>query len=177
MIADLAAFLRGGAVADIGSGVGRIASAISGLCRTVYCIDIARSYLDTLPAVENFVKVLASNSDDSFRVDEKCRLVYSVITFQHNPPDVIRSLVRKACRLLAVDGVALLHIPTRCLVPHEVRDECVMQMNFLPEDEVERAANFQGCMVIGKHAMQSSGPSFEDYMFVLRRGSDIKNVL
>lgn len=176
-IEDFAGFLRGRPVADIGSGVGRVASAISGLCGTVYCIDIAQSYLDTLPETDNFVKVLSSNSDDSFRVDEKCRLVYSVITFQHNPPDEIRNLVRKACRILADDGVALLHIPSRCLVPHKVRDECVMQMNFLPEAEIERAANFQGCRVIGKHPMNSSGSSFEDYMFVLRRASDRKNVL
>jgi hypothetical protein len=40
-----------------------------------------------------------------------------------------------------------------------------------------RAGNFQGCRVIGKHPMNSSGSSFEDYMFVLRRASDRKNVL
>lgn len=48
-------------------------------------------------------------------------------------------------------------------------NECIMQMNFLPKEEIERAANFQGCRVSAKHPMKSSGPSFEDYMFVWKR--------
>ena len=169
-IDSLSSFVSGRCVADIGSGVGRIAAPMSRLCKRVYCVDIAQSYLDTLPEIDNMEKVLVSNVDEDIPIDEKCRLVYSIITFQHNPPEQIKKLIKKACRMLSNDGIALLHIPSKCLIPHRVRDECIMQMNFLPENDIRQAAGSAGCRVIGKHPMRSSGQAFEDYMFVMKPG-------
>lgn len=166
---DFREFLRGRPVADIGSGVGRIASAIAPLCGRVYCVDIAQSYLDSLPANDKFVKVLAQNDEPRLPIARECRLVYSVITFQHNPPEKIKILVKKACDILADDGVALLHIPCACKFDHRVRDEPIMQMNFLPESDIRDAAMSSACCVVDKHPMDSCGKSFVDYMYVITR--------
>ena len=77
------------------------------------------------------------------------RFVYSLMTLQHNPPELMRRLIGQLCSTLSVGGLGFLHVPYR--VPREQRvrgDAPVMQMHGLPQEEVAGLLRAGGCELL-----------------------------
>ena len=183
---DLSTLGQGATFLDLGCGVGRLAVHMARHCSHVVCVDIAASYLELLSTtcarrgVGNFsVATLDALLAPSFALPAACadaplRLVYSLITLQHNPPALALALVDRLCALLAPGGFAVLQCPHR-IADHTLKDfPDVMQMNFVPQQQVIERARASGCELVAaldEGVDFCGGGGIEDCVYVLRKAA------
>ncbi|KAL1518505.1 hypothetical protein AB1Y20_002796 [Prymnesium parvum] len=172
---------RVGPFVELGCGVGRIARHMATRCHKLVCVDIAPAYIALLEenmksmGVGNCVAVLLDQlgslkDEELFQETGGAGFIFSLLTLQHNPPRVMKQCVRILCTLLAPGGIAILHAP--CFIPNHVfRDEAVMQMNFVPRDEMERCIlGSNGCVLLhATNDLDRCGGNIENTLYVIRK--------
>ena len=102
-------------VVEFGCGLGRVTIPLAKKLKKVTAYDIssphlgvARSNLDS-QKIENVELKRFSTFDQSI---VSCDLFYSRIVFQHNPPPLIRFLIKRALMSLKPLGIAIFQVPT-----------------------------------------------------------------
>ena len=164
---------------DLGCGVGRVAVHMARRCSHIVCVDIAESYLQLLRetcsqrGVSNFSAVTLDallKPSYSPGATRQLRFIYSLITLQHNTPALIVTLIRRVCMLLAPGGYALLHAPY--FIPgHVIKDfPDVMQMNYVPQEDVARQIAASGCELV--HVVDDvdyCGGGIENAVYIVRK--------
>lgn len=134
-------------------------------------IDVSPGYLTCVEDIPNVRKKLRVDADGDVGA-ESAKLVYSVLTLQHNCPDTVERCVAACCRALAPDGLAVLHVPYECRVPGYVpRTGPVMQMHATPAERVEAAARGAGCVLTERVECEHCGRGFRDAYFVFKPSS------
>jgi SAM-dependent methyltransferase len=166
--ADTAAFLlrklgfgelSGRTCVEYGCGIGRVTIPLATKCAEIHAYDISKSHL-----------ALARQRADSLRVNnvsfhhcggslprpfQRCDLFYSRLVFQHNPPPIIRELIRLGLDSLRTGGVAIFGVPVY-LSDYSFRiDEYLknpptagMEMHCFPQREVFALISAAECSVV-----------------------------
>ena len=102
---------------EYGCGLGRVTRWLAERFENVYGYDISRAHLQSAEnhlaecGVRNVTLRHIRNVEDIFHLQES-DLIYSLIVLQHNPPPVIRIIVREFLRVLNPGGVAFFQVPT-----------------------------------------------------------------
>jgi SAM-dependent methyltransferase len=144
---------------EYGCGLGRVTMPFAARFAEVHAYDISASHLEL--ARERAEVVGAGNVHFHHRGDGvlgplvDCDFFYSRLVFQHNPPPVMRELIRLALASLLPGGVAVFEMPVY-LSGYSFRiDEYLenpnherMEMHCLPQREVFSLAAAAGCRLI-----------------------------
>lgn len=166
--ADTAAFLlrklgfgelSGKTCVEYGCGLGRVTIPLATKCAEIHAYDISESHL-----------ALARQRAESLRVNnvsfhhcggrlprslQSCDLFYSRLVFQHNPPPIIRELIRLGLDSLRTGGIAIFGVPVY-LSGYSFRiDEYLkqpqtarMEMHCFPQREVFALISAAECSVV-----------------------------
>src|SRR5262249_14128935 len=90
-----------GVCAEYGCGVGRVTAWLAAKCKKVLAFDISPGHLEVAKrrmdeqGVRNVEFVLVRGPEDLGAL-AGCDLFFSFITLQHNPPPIIRSVLKSA---------------------------------------------------------------------------------
>ncbi len=144
---------------EYGCGVGRVTTALARRFAFVHGYDISPGHLAYAweRADETGVGNVAFHlCSEAFSGDlENCDFFYSTIVFQHNPPPVIRELIRYALRALNSGGIAIFQVPTYRLGYHfdtakwlEEDHDLDMQMHCLPQRAIFEIILEEGCALL-----------------------------
>lgn len=101
---------------EFGCGLGRVTVPLSKMFKQVHAYDISESHLSAAAlrareqGTDNVVFHLCPADPEI--VIEKCDFFYSRIVFQHNPPPLMRELVRGCLTSLRPGGIAVFQVPT-----------------------------------------------------------------
>lgn len=146
---------------EFGCGVGRITRWLCGHFDMVYGCDISLAHLGI--AREHFAAERIANAEFSHlrRVQDihelpRVDLVYSILVLQHNPPPVMRQIIRGFLRALNPGGIAFFQVPTyRAGYVFRLQDylggdarEQKMEMHALPQRQVFEIAREEGGSVL-----------------------------
>jgi SAM-dependent methyltransferase len=144
---------------EYGCGLGRITMPLAARFAKVHGYDISANHLAL--ARQRAEAVGAANiqfhhcGGDVLALLEACDFFYSRLVFQHNPPPVMRELVRLALASLRPGGIAVFEIPVYLSGygfgigeylenPSEER----MEMHCLPQREIFALVEAAGCRLI-----------------------------
>jgi SAM-dependent methyltransferase len=144
---------------EYGCGLGRVSMPLAARFATVHAYDISASHLAL--ARQRAEAVGATNVQFHHRGGgvltplEDCDFFYSRLVFQHNPPPVMRELVRLALASLRPGGIAVFGLPVY-LSGYTFRiDEYLensgkerMEMHCLPQREIFAVVQAAGCQLI-----------------------------
>jgi SAM-dependent methyltransferase len=144
---------------EYGCGVGRVTIPLAGEFAEVHAYDISPNHLAL--ARQRAETAAAGNIRFHHRGDgvlqplASCDFFYSRLVFQHNPPPVMRELVRLALTSLRPGGVAIFEIPVYLAGYHFHIDDYLddptpelMEMHCLPQREVFALVAAAGCVLI-----------------------------
>lgn len=146
---------------EYGCGLGRVTHWLAQRFEAVYAYDISRAHMQS---AENYLKQ-QSVANVAFRqvhriadvqVLPKVDVVYSIIVLQHNPPPVIRLLIREFLRALNPGGVAFFQVLTyragyRFSVKEYIQEKPAqrgIEMHVLPQRAVFQIAREEGVDVL-----------------------------
>lgn len=166
---------------EYGCGVGRVTMGLARRCKYIHGYDISQGHLDL--AKQRAKELDIGNcrfhlcSDNLLEPLEKCDFFYSVIVFQHNPPPVIRHLIRNALRALNTGGIAIFQVPTYFFDYHFSIDEWLaathrldMQMHCIPQDAVFSIIAEEDCKLLDVREDNRTGSDrFISNTFVVRK--------
>jgi SAM-dependent methyltransferase len=160
---------RGGLDAnELGCGVGRVTIPLAKHFTSVRGYDISRPHLDLAARYSaevgcgntKFVEIAAGTLPQF----EPCDLFYSRIVLQHNPPPVIRQLIRAIYKSLRPEGIAIFQVPSyidgyrfsleKWLKQPQQRD---MEMHCIPMAEVLSDAAAADCAPLEIREDSSTG--------------------
>src|SRR5208283_3395098 len=88
---------------------------------------------------------------------ERADLVYSVIVLQHNPPPIIRLIVRAFLKALNPGGAAYFQVPTYRggyrfspgeYLENEAKKHVMMEMHAHPQRVIFQTAREEGCKLV-----------------------------
>ena len=134
---------------EFGCGVGRITSWLSQKFKTVIGYDISRAHLHL--AQQHFDKSSYKNISlhhlrelSDIEKLPQVDLVFSVIVLQHNPPPIIKLIIKWLIRALNPGGIAFFQVPTyrngySFILKNYLSDEIknhTMEMHVLPQNEL-----------------------------------------
>lgn len=144
---------------EYGCGLGRVTMPFATRFEKVHAYDISASHLAL--ARQRAAAVGAVNVQFHHRGDgvlaplEACDFFYSRLVFQHNPPPVMRELVRLALASLRPGGIAVFEIPVylsgycfRIDAYLENPSKERMEMHCLPQREIFDLVDAAGCRLI-----------------------------
>jgi SAM-dependent methyltransferase len=101
---------------ELGCGVGRVTRYLAGLADHLYGFDISQSHLalarDYMSKSGVGNVTLAQVTEPEAIAFPRCDLFYSRIVLQHNPPPVIRFMLRRMLASLSPGGIAVFQLPT-----------------------------------------------------------------
>lgn len=106
-------------VLELGCGVGRFTEHLSACVSHIEAVDVSRAHLEvakrrsaecSLPNVTHRQLTTVSDLDSVPEVD----LLYCVIVLQHNPPPVMKLILKKALSRVSPGGFAYFQLPTYC---------------------------------------------------------------
>ena len=102
---------------EYGCGLGRVTSWLAKKFQTVIGYDISRSHLELARHYFDDVGIhnVALNhlrKPEEIKHFPKVDVVYSVIVLQHNPPPIIRLIIRELIGALNHGGIAFFQVPT-----------------------------------------------------------------
>jgi SAM-dependent methyltransferase len=185
---------------DFGCGVGRLTRALGRRFEEAVGVDVAPTMVDQARALEpdpNVSFVVNQAADLRVFDDATFDFIYSNIVLQHVGNDLQRGYVAEFCRVLAPGGLAVFQIPSRRLgvqgtlrriLPIEVttrlrrlrrphalleRDADVlrMEMNCLPEADVEDIVGAHGASVVDIVHTNAAEPAFGGQVVFLDRAA------
>jgi SAM-dependent methyltransferase len=115
-------------VLDYGCGVGRIMKGWDS--KMVEGCDISQPHLDICQVNCPGLKLHKIEPGDCpYGYD----LIYSIITLQHNRPELMKKCIESICKALNKDGLAFLHIPY--FIEKINRSDDLMEMNYISKTE------------------------------------------
>jgi SAM-dependent methyltransferase len=134
---------------EYGCGIGRVTYWLSQRFEKVIGYDISTSHIEL---AEKYLQDRDIKNVTLYKIRKpldisnfpKVDLVYSVIVLQHNPPPIIRLIIKELLKALNPGGIAFLQVPTYRLGYHfnvleymtkEVNGNRV-EMHFLPQNEI-----------------------------------------
>jgi SAM-dependent methyltransferase len=134
---------------EYGCGVGRVTAELSKHFNLVYGCDISKSHLEIAHkyfnevGIKNIKLIQIKSMDDIINLP-KVDLIYSRIVLQHNPPPIIRIIIRELIRALNPGGIAFFQVPTYRPYYKFILNEYlnknienqVMEMHILPQKEI-----------------------------------------
>lgn len=149
-----------GVCVEYGCGVGRVTEWLARRYRKVRAFDISKSHIDAAQrrfaskGVKNveFVHVKGPADLDALG---RCDMFFSTLVLQHNPPPIIRSILKVALRGLNRSGIAFFQVPTymadyrfnaREYVDMK-RDGAFMEMHCIPQSEVFQLLQEANCIL------------------------------
>jgi SAM-dependent methyltransferase len=166
---------------EYGCGLGRVTLPLARRCRQVHGYDISPNHL--AGARRRAGELGVGNAEfhlvaKNFLADlEKCDFFYSKIVFQHNPPPIIRELIRIAVASLRPEGVAVFQIPVYHKDYHFRLAEYLarpphldMEMHCIPQSVVFHLIAEAGCAVLEVREEAWADGILSD-TFVVRRGA------
>lgn len=166
---------------EYGCGVGRVTTQLAQHFGQVVGYDISAHHLGyaTARATELGLTNLRVHevAETFLEALEPCDAFYSRIVFQHNPPPIIRELIRLALAALRPGGVAIFQVPTyqigysfdaaRWLASYHGDG---MEMHCVPQPLVFELIAAAGCVPLEVREDGSTGDSrFVSHTFVVRK--------
>jgi SAM-dependent methyltransferase len=167
---------------EYGCGVGRVTIPLAARFAEVIAYDVSPTHLGLARqrasdmAVENIrFHRCAEGVPDRL---ESCDFFYSRLVFQHNPPPIIRELIRRALGSLRSGGIAIFGVPTYISGYRFRIDEYLalpqpkrMEEHCIPQREVFSLIAAAQCSVIGVGAERTIRRSAEvlGNLFAVRR--------
>ncbi|QGP80827.1 class I SAM-dependent methyltransferase [Sphingobium sp. CAP-1] len=144
---------------DFGCGVGRLTVALAPHTRSIVGVDISPSHLREAEKTMAAKSIRNAKFQQIRMVDDIDGLgtfdfIFSRIVLQHNPPPIMAAIYRKLLGVLRPGGVAVIQIPTYLKGrPFSVDaylsgDAPDMEMNALPQHEIFRIIQEQGCITL-----------------------------
>jgi SAM-dependent methyltransferase len=153
---DTAAFKS---ATDFGCGVGRLTLALAKHVGFVTGIDISAAHVRLAQnraretQVSNVAfRVIGAVSD--IATTPKADFLMSLIVLQHNPPPVMAEIFASLLRLLNVNGVAYIQMPTFIdgytfnVADYLKGAKVDMEMNFLPQKRIFEIIREEGCIAL-----------------------------
>jgi SAM-dependent methyltransferase len=146
---------------EYGCGVGRVTAELSHHFNIVYGCDISKFHLDVAKkhflekGIGNIKLIHITSIDDIFKLP-KADLIYSKIVLQHNPPPIIKIIIREFIRALNPRGIACFQVPTyrfnyRFIVSEYLNNKLEkqeMEMHILPQNEIFHIIIEEGADII-----------------------------
>jgi SAM-dependent methyltransferase len=166
--------------ADYGCGIGRVTVPLSTIFREIHAYDISEPHLRM--AMDHAESAGAKNITfhqvrNVLEGLQPCDFFYSRIVFQHNPPPIIRELVRNALRCLRPGGLAIFQVPVYARNYSFSIDKYLnspksasFEMHCLPQHEIFSIVHSEGCHV--REVREDSAirnPNWLSNMFFVRR--------
>jgi SAM-dependent methyltransferase len=147
---------------EYGCGLGRVTAWLAERFESVYGYDISLAHLQS---TENYLAQRDARNvilrhirsvQDIFQL-QKSDIIYSVLVLQHNPPPIIRLIVREFLRALNPGGVAFFQVPTYrqgysftrdAYLNNEATNHETMEMHVLPQRVIFEIAAQEGGQVV-----------------------------
>lgn len=172
---------------EYGCGVGRVTSALASRFAGIHAYDISPSHL--LLAEKRVEEIGARNvefhlcSDTVLEQLCECDVFYSRIVFQHNPPPLMRQLIKSALKALIPGGVAVFQVPThkrgyRFKISEWLRADhpLDMQMHCLPQEVIFKVIQEENCVALEVSADDSTGGPEISNVFVVRKSRSLSPI-
>jgi SAM-dependent methyltransferase len=167
---------------ELGCGVGRVTPWLARRFRTVTACDISPPHME-LAKVEvanqrlDNVEFVLIDRLRAFDALPEVDAVYSVIVLQHNPPPVIREILRRVLRRLRPGGVAFFQVPTHAegyqfdVQEYLTRPEHLeIEMHVIPQREIFDLAEASDCSVLEVEPDWCVGtPGWMSHTFLVRK--------
>jgi 2-polyprenyl-3-methyl-5-hydroxy-6-metoxy-1,4-benzoquinol methylase len=159
---------------EYGSGLGRVTFWLSKQFKTVYGYDISKSHLQGINdylTKEGVKNVTLRHIDKVTDIQNlpSVDLIYSVLVLQHNPPPLIRLIIRAFMKSLKDGGIAFFQVPTyklgynfcsRDYLKNEITKRS-MEMHVLPQSEIFTIVMNEGGRIVEVIQDDCAGPDFE----------------
>lgn len=169
---------------EFGCGLGRVTLGLATLFKSVFGYDISPNHLEAAEkrardtGVRNVQFRLCRDTTEEVKL-EKCDFFYSQLVFQHNPPPVMRALIKTALASLQEGGVGIFQLPTYSLnYKFRLREylsgeqHLTMEMHILPQSEVFSLVAEAGCQVLEVREDNAIGGSLGQWIsnkFVVKK--------
>jgi len=148
---------------EYGCGVGRLVVNLPASIGTVNCVDFSAAHLNEARRNinrKNCPQAFAFYQIESWQ-DLRCLprgqdVIHSCIVLQHNTPPVIERTIAQLLQMLALGGLAVLHVPiAKANYDFGVNTYLVdeesgrgMEMHILPKANLYRLASLNGCQIV-----------------------------
>lgn len=145
---------------EYGCGLGRVTVVLSELFKTIHAYDISPTHLTRAEqharakGARNIQFHVSGMMDDGIEIEE-CDFFYSRLVIQHNPPPLMRELIKVALASLRSGGVAMFQLPTYAPGYRFRVDEYLartpsldMEMHCLPQSVVFQLVRDAGCGIL-----------------------------
>lgn len=158
-------------VLDFGCGIGRLMKNLYPICREVYGMDVSASHLDLakkhVPGA-NFY--LVDDFEKLPEITEKPDIIYSILTLQHNRPELIKKYSKMLINMLKPSGIALLHIPYKINNYTNFNDDVNrMEMHFISKRDFVFLFDKKFCKVESIIESNNCGEKIRDCIYVVRK--------
>jgi SAM-dependent methyltransferase len=158
---------------EYGTGLGRVTFWLSKQFEKVYGYDISKSHLQNL---NDYLMTEGVNNVTLCHIERiadiqnlpKVDFIYSVLVLQHNPPPLIRLIIRSFIKSLKDGGIAFFQVPTYklgynfCLqeyLNNEITKNS-MEMHVLPQSDILSIVTSEGCRIVEIIQDDCAGPEF-----------------
>jgi SAM-dependent methyltransferase len=166
---------------EYGCGVGRVTMGLAKRFAQIHAYDISPEHLNL--AKKRATELGHSNCtfhlcpDNPLHPLELCDFFYSRIVFQHNPPPVIKQLIRNALQALKPEGIAIFQVPTYRVNYRYSIDEWIatnhpldMQMHCIPQQIIFSIIIDENCTLLKMREDNSPGSNlFISNIFIIRK--------
>lgn len=165
---------------EFGCGVGRVTSALATGFAHVNAYDISKNHLEIAKRHTDGLGLNNIRYIERFTdfIDplEPCDVFFSMIVLQHNPPPLIKLLIKRALESLNPNGIALFQVPVY-MEGYEFKidkylnskHEQDMEMHCLPQAEIFSLAYSLNCAVLEVLEDGLTGSSMTSCTFVIKK--------
>ena len=156
---------REGKVLDYGCGVGRLTYWVNG----GHGCDISQNHIDIAIKkcpTNTFHLVEPGQMPHGYEYD----LIFSFIVLQHCRPNLIRECVKNILDALTPNGYALLHIPYHMNILDISHNVNVMEMHFVPKEDICLIAKTSKCTIEAIHETDRCGKDIKNCVYVIKKG-------
>eukprot|EP01084_Bolivina_argentea_P275963 470726_1 len=146
---------------DFGCGACRLSLSLASYFDIVYSMDISEFYLNECSnnakkfEMNNIVPMINDGSVNLHGI--KVDFIFSLITIQHNPPEIQQYTIKRLLQLLNPKGVAYLHVVygVKNRSAHDVdgqvekaKTQVKIQMHYTPIELIEYIVREQNCKLV-----------------------------
>ena len=140
--------LKNKIILDFGCGVGRLTNACTQYSLNVYGIDISEAHLKIAKNKVKLAKFFILKEKSNLpELPNKPEIIISLLTLQHNEPNLIKRCLIVLLNTLQNHGVAIIQIPFK-ISSTLVNSPGKMQMHFLPKDDVHNLISYLNCTIL-----------------------------
>jgi len=156
---------------DFGCGVGRLTKNVFPLCSEVFGVDISESHLALAKQnVPEATFYLIDKNNKFPELSKRPDIIFSLITLQHNRPELIKYYSSILLDILNPGGIALLHIPYKIKNYINYNDNVNrMEMHYILKKEFISLALKNHCSVESVIETNHCGEGINDCIYVVRK--------